>query len=113
MAGSGNRSSGDGTGASRLIQSMSAPDWLETPRKVLGMAALRRNLRHSRSNFSDPKPAVPRGLSENLRQADCVEKLALIAGSAADSISQLIWEIVGDDGTEEGNAGGVVLRVLA
>lgn len=44
---------------------------------------------------------------------DTVEKLALIAGSAADSISQLIWEIVGDDGTEEGNAGGVVLRVLA
>ena len=50
---------------------------------------------------------------ERQLRPDTVEKLALIAGSAADSISQLIWEIVGDDGTEEGNAGGVVLRVLA
>ena len=49
----------------------------------------------------------------DLHTDDTVEKLFLIAGSSADSVSQVIWETVGDDGTEEGSAGGVVLRVLA
>lgn len=44
--------------------------------------------------------------------ADTVEKLCLNDGLGADSLSQVIWETVGDDGTETGDAKCAVLRLL-
>jgi hypothetical protein len=46
---------------------------------------------------------------ERLLTVDTVEKLFLIAGFGADSVSPLIWEIDSDDGRQTGSPRHVVL----